>query len=80
MLSRVRVIYLPLFLLASILYSRIVLIFWLVPVSLLILISSSSSSSLNQLGEHRLHDTTPRTNVKTKLVGLDTNRSYLLTA
>ena len=79
MLSRVRVIYLPLFLLASILYSRIVLIFWLVPVSLLILISSSSSS-LNQLGEHRLHDTTPRTNVKTKLVGLDTNRSYLLTA
>ena len=77
MLSRVRVIYLPLFLLASILYSRIVLIFWLVPVSLLI---SSSSSSLNQLGEHRLHDATPRTNVKTKLVGLDTNRSYLLTA
>ena len=78
MLSRVRVIYLPLFLLASILYSRIVLIFWLVPVSLLIVISSSiSSSSLNQLGEHRLHDTTPQTNVRTKLAGLDTNRSYI---
>ena len=37
-------------------------------------------SSLNQHGEHRLYDTTPRTDAKTKLVGLDTSRSYLLTA